>query len=214
MYFYLTETTGWIASSLEIYAFQEKTMIPLRVAAVFACVFGFAYGYLSHAYPSMEVSLVLLPINLWRLKELRRLIADSGAAVDRPTHYEWLRPFMHRADFPAGHVLFHKGDVGEAAFLIGAGEVHIPEHNATVGAGGLLGEIGLLSAGHVRTASAICRTDVRAWKISFDELEQLCLQDAKFCLHMAKIIVQRYQANLHGAATPAAAIAPAGPSLT
>jgi CRP-like cAMP-binding protein len=200
VYFYLTETTGWIATILEVYAFQEKTMIPLRVAAVFACVFGFVYGYLSHAYPSMALALVLLPVNLWRLKELRRLIADSGAAVDRPSHYEWLRPFMHRADFPAGHVLFHKGDVGEAAFLIGAGEVYIPEHDATVGAGGLLGEIGLLSKGHVRTATAICRTDVRAWKISFDELEQLCLQDSKFCLHMARVIVQRYQANLQNSA--------------
>jgi hypothetical protein len=210
--YYVTETTGWITCVLEIYAFQEKTMIPLRVAAVFACVFGFIYGYLSHAYPSMAVSLVLLPVNLWRLKELRRLIADSGAAVGGPSHYEWLRPFMHRADFRAGHVLFHKGDVGEAAVLIGAGEVHIPEHDATVGAGGLLGEIGLLSAGHVRTASAICRTDVRAWKISFDELEQLCLQDSKFCLHMARIIVQRYQANLQNSAQRASGAIAASPN--
>ena len=205
---YLTEATGWIACVLEVYAFQEKTMIPLRVAAVFACLFGFAYGYLTHAYPSMAVSVALLPLNLWRLKELRRLIADSGASAIRPSGYEWLRPFMHRADFPAGHVLFRKGEVGEEAFLVGAGEVHIPEHDASVGAGGLLGEIGLLTEGHVRTASAICRTDVRAWKISFAELEQLCLQDPQFCLHIARVIVQRYQANLQsGAGEPPAALA-------
>lgn len=213
MYFYLTETTGWIASILEVYAFQEKTMIPLRIAAVFACLFGFAYGYLSHAYPSMAVSIALLPLNLWRLKELRRLIADSGASAIRSSfHYEWLRPFMHRADFPAGHVLFRKGEVGDEAFLIGAGEVHIHEYNATVGAGGLLGEIGLLTAGHVRTASAICRTDVRAWQISYAELEQLCLQDSKFCLNMARVIVQRYQANLQIAAASAAAAVAAAPT--
>ena len=201
---YLTEATGWIACVLEVYAFQEKTMIPLRVAAVFACLFGFAYGYLTHTYPSMAVSVALLPLNLWRLKELRRLIADSGASAIRQSGYEWLRPFMHRADFPAGHVLFRKGEVGDAAFLIGAGDVRIPEHDATVGAGGLLGEIGLLTEGHVRTASAICRTEVRAWRISFGELEQLCLQNPQFCLHMARIIVQRYQANLQvgAAASP------------
>ncbi|THD44582.1 MAG: cyclic nucleotide-binding domain-containing protein [Bradyrhizobium sp.] len=202
---YLTDVVGWIAGVLEVYAFQEKTMIPLRIAAVFACLFGFAYGYLSHAYPSMAVSLVLLPLNLWRLKELRRLIADSGASVIRQSNYEWLRPFMHRADFRAGDVLFRKGEVGDAAFLIGAGDVRIPEHKATVGAGGLLGEIGLLTAGHIRTATAICQTDVRAWRISFAEMEQLCLQDSKFCLHLARIIVQRYQANLQKSAeTPAA----------
>ncbi len=204
---YLTEATGWIACVLEVYAFQEKTMIPLRVAAVFACLFGFAYGYLTHTYPSMAVSIALLPLNLWRLKELRRLIADSGASAIRQTGYAWLRPFMHRADFPAGHVLFRKGEVGEEAFLVGAGEVHIPEHGATVGAGGLLGEIGLLTEGHVRTASAICRTDVRAWKISFAEMEQLCLQDPKFCLHIARVIVKRYQANLqNNAAEPSGAV--------
>lgn len=208
---YLTEATGWIACVLEVYAFQEKTMIPLRVAAVFACLFGFAYGYLSHAYPSMAVSIALLPLNLWRLKELRRLIADSGASAIRQSDYEWLRPFMHCADFPAGHVLFRKGEVGSEAFLVGAGDVRIPEHDAIVGAGGLLGEIGLLTEGHVRTASAICRTDVRAWKISFAELEQLCLQDPQFCLHIARIIVQRYQANLQRSASepPAPAAAPA-----
>jgi len=87
--------------------------------------------------------------------------------------------------------------------------VGIPEHDAAVGAGGLLGEIGLLTEGHVRTASAICRTDVRAWKISFAELEQLCLQDPQFCLHLARVIVQRYQANLQiGAAVATAAASP------
>ncbi len=71
--------------------------------------------------------------------------------------------------------------------------------------GGLLGEIGLLTVGHIRTATAICQTDVRAWRISFAEMEQLCLQDSKFCLHLARIIVQRYQANLQRSAeTPAA----------
>jgi CRP/FNR family transcriptional regulator, cyclic AMP receptor protein len=212
VYFYLTETTGWIASILEVYAFQEKTMIPLRIAAVFACVFGFAYGYLSHAFPSMAVSLVLLPVNLWRLKELRRLIADSGASVIQPSQYEWLRPFMHRANFRAGDVLFRKGEVGDSAFLIGAGDIRIPEHRATVSAGGLLGEIGLLTVGHIRTASAICQTDVRAWKISYAELEQLCLQDSKFCLHMARVIVQRYQANLQGGAPPASGAIAAEPA--
>lgn len=208
---YLTEATGWIACVLEVYAFQEKTMIPLRVAAVFACLFGFAYGYLTHAYPSMAVSVALLPLNLWRLKELRRLIADSGASAIRQPSYEWLRPFMHRADFPAGHVLFRRGEAGEEAFLVGAGEIRIPEHDAIVGAGGLLGEIGLLTEGHIRTASAICQTDVRAWKISFAELEQLCLQDPQFCLHMARVIVQRYQANLQNSAAPSSAALTAAP---
>jgi hypothetical protein len=200
--FYISEATGWASAALEIFAFRAKTMIPLRVATTFASAFGFAYAGFSHSYPSLFLYAVLLPINLARLREMRRLIADSGASVARPFGYEWLKPFMHRAEFRAGHVLFRKGDIGEEAYLIGSGDVFVPEHDASVGAGDLLGEIGLLTSGHARTASAICRTEVRAWKISFAEMEQLCLQNPEFCLHLARVIVQRYEANL-GAPTEA-----------
>jgi CRP/FNR family cyclic AMP-dependent transcriptional regulator len=194
--FYISEATGWASALLEVFAFRAKTMIPLRIATAFASGFGFAYAAFSHSFPSMFLYAVLLPINLMRLREMRRLIADSGASVARPSGYEWLKPFMHRADFPAGHVLFRKGDVGGEAYLIGSGDVFVPEHAASVKAGDLLGEIGLLTSGHLRTASAICRTEVRAWKVSFEEMEQLCLQNPEFCLHLARVIVQRYEANL------------------
>ena len=84
---------------------------------------------------------------------------------------------MHRIELPAGHVLFRKGEVGAEAFLIGSGEVHIPEYDALVRPGDLLGEIGLLATGNLRTATAVCRTPVRAWRVSYQELKELCLQN-------------------------------------
>ena len=151
-------TAGWASAAAGVYAFNAKTMIPLRVAATLACALGLIWGLSKGNYPNVVANAVLLPLNLKRLIEMRRLIVDSKAAVGRPSGFEWLKPFMHPAQFTAGQTLFQKGDVGAEAYLIGAGEIAIPEHDASVGPGALLGEIGLLTAGNRRTASAICRT--------------------------------------------------------
>jgi hypothetical protein len=194
---------GYAAGGFGIYAFRAKTMIPLRVAATCGCALGLAYGAIRGAQPTNIVNVVMLALNLWRLAEMRRLIADSGAAAgadpSRPEGYDWLKPFMHRVELPAEHVLFRKGDVGAEAFLIGDGEVHIPEYDAVVRPGDLLGEIGLLATDNKRSATAVCRTPVRAWRVSYYELKELCLQNPQFCLHLATVIVRRYEHNLRHA---------------
>ena len=191
---------GYAAGGFGIYAFRARTMIPLRVAATCGCALGLAYGALRGAQPTIIVNAIMLALNLWRLAEMRRLIRDSGAAAGadptRPEGYDWLKPFMHRVELPAGRVLFRKGEVGAEAFLIGSGEVHIPEYDALVRPGDLLGEIGLLATDNLRSATAVCRTPVRAWRVSYDELKELCLQDPQFCLHLATVIVRRYEHNL------------------
>ena len=193
---------GYLAGGFGIYAFRAKTMIPLRIAATCGCAFGLAYGALRGAQPTVIVNAVMLALNFWRLTEMRRLIRDSGAAAidpSRPEGYDWLKPFMHRVELPAGHVLFRKGEVGAEAFLIGDGEVHIPEYDAVVRPGDLLGEIGLLATDNQRSATAVCRTPVRAWRVSYQELKELCLQNPQFCLHLATVIVRRFEHNLRHA---------------
>jgi CRP/FNR family cyclic AMP-dependent transcriptional regulator len=179
---YFFEAAGWASAAFAVYAFHAKTMIPLRVAAVSACVLGLVWSLSRGNYPNVVANSILLPLNLLRLTEMRKLIVDAKASSERPKGYEWLKPFMHPVEFAAGQAMFRKGDIGAEAFLVGSGA--------------LIGEIGLLTNGNRRTASAVCTSDVRAWKVGFDELEQLCLQNPEFCLHMARIIVRRYEANL------------------
>jgi CRP/FNR family transcriptional regulator, cyclic AMP receptor protein len=188
------------AGGCGIYAFRAKTIIPLRIAAIFGCAFYLADGVVTAAAPTIIVNAIMLALNLWRLVEMRHLIRDSDAAAQvdpsRPEGFEWLEPFMHRVNLPAGHVLFRKGEVGAEAFVIGSGEVHIPEYDALVRPGDLLGEIGLLATDNLRSATAVCRTPVRAWRVSYYELKELCLQNPQFCLHLATVIVRRYEHNL------------------
>jgi hypothetical protein len=210
----IDEALGYAAGGFGIYAFRAKTMIPLRIAATCGCALGLAYGAVRGAQPTVIVNALMLALNFWRLMEMRRLVRDSGAAAQvdpsRPEGYDWLKPFMHRIELPAGHVLFRKGEVGAEAFLIGSGEVHIPEYDALVRPGDLLGEIGLLATGNQRTATAVCRTPVRAWRVSYLELKELCLQNPQFCLHLATVIVRRYEHNLRHSRREAEADARSG----
>ena len=196
MYPYLIEVIGWGAAGLAIYSFHARTMIPLRVAAIAGCAFALTFSYYRGNTPTVVANAILLPLNIVRLAQMRRLIADARTAMETPDNFNWLRPFMQKVEFDAGATIFRKGDAGAEAYLIGSGEVRVQEHNAVVSGGALLGEIGLLTREHRRTASAIAATHVRAWRISYDDLNQLCLQNPAFCLHMARVIVQRYEANL------------------
>ena len=192
----LVEASGWCSAALALYSFYARTMIPLRVAAIAGCFFAIIFAYNRGNHPNLVASAILLPLNVVRLVQMRRLIDDAKQAQVEAGNFNWLKPFMQQVDFPAGATIFRKGDIGAEAYLVGAGDVRIPDHNAIAKEGALLGEIGLFSREHRRTASAIAVTDVRAWRVSYDDLNQLCLQNPAFCLHMSKVIVQRFEANL------------------
>ncbi len=104
----IDEILGYAAGGFGVYAFRARTMIPLRVAATCGCALGLAYGAVRGAQPTIIVNALMLALNLWRLVEMRRLVRDSGAAAQvdpsRPEGYDWLKPFMHRIELPAGHV--------------------------------------------------------------------------------------------------------------
>lgn len=65
------EAIGFAGSFFAIVTYWMKEMHPLRIAAVLSCVFFIAYAALIGSYPVLVMELVLLPINAWRLLELR-----------------------------------------------------------------------------------------------------------------------------------------------
>jgi hypothetical protein len=82
----LSETTGFFASALVLATFMMKDMRMLRLIAVFSNVAFIAYGALDWLLPVLGLHLLLLPLNLLRLKEmlagvtaragLRQMLAD------------------------------------------------------------------------------------------------------------------------------------------
>lgn len=74
---------GWLAASLTLLTFSTRSMITLRTVAVAASLCFIAYGALSDLYPVLALHLLLLPCNLFRLRQLtrrRKAASVSGAS--------------------------------------------------------------------------------------------------------------------------------------
>ena len=82
---------------------------------------------------------------------------------------------------PAGQALFREGDLGDAFYVVIAGEVDIrvgEELVETVGPGGVVGEMAMIDGG-ARSASAVARTDSRVVRLD-EKRFSFCSANAEF----------------------------------
>ena len=186
---------GWLAAAASLFAFHSKTMIPLRIAIIAANVLSIVWGFYAWNLPNLVLNIVLLPLNILRLREMQKLVGDVKRASRDALDYEWLKPFMRMSEFKAGSVIFSKGDVGDAAYIIGEGQINLPELGIILGPGTLIGEMGLFTEGNRRISTARCMSDVRVWKITYTDFEQLYFQNPEFGLHLVRLMVRRMETN-------------------
>jgi hypothetical protein len=78
-----TEIVGYTASGLVLLTFVMKDMRPLRVTAILSNLAFIAYGALHALPPVLCLHLVLLPLNLVRLRQLRRMAAAAARPSER-----------------------------------------------------------------------------------------------------------------------------------
>jgi hypothetical protein len=65
----LADALGFVAAALTLAAFAQKSLMPMRLAALGANLFFIGYGALGDHYPVLALHLILLPVNLSRLAE-------------------------------------------------------------------------------------------------------------------------------------------------
>ena len=65
------EAIGYAGTGFTILAYGAKRLVPLRIAAILSSVAFLAYGLLAGSYPLVLMEAILLPINGYRLYELR-----------------------------------------------------------------------------------------------------------------------------------------------
>jgi CRP/FNR family cyclic AMP-dependent transcriptional regulator len=187
------ELVGVAAATASLYAANSKTIIPLRVAAILANALAMAYSFMHGTYPTFALNAVLLPLNAWRLHGMLKLIRDIGAAAHGDMNADWLLPYMRPQSFRAGDIMMRRGEAASGAFYILAGEVEVVEVGKTVGAGTLLGEIGLFTPDGLRISTVRCRSDVQAARIDYDRIKQLYFQNPEFGFRLLHLIVGRLQ---------------------
>jgi hypothetical protein len=74
------DVVGYGAASLVLATFCMRSMTTLRCAAVASNVAFIAYGYLEHLVPVLVLHVLLLPVNVYRLAQLRSERARSDQA--------------------------------------------------------------------------------------------------------------------------------------
>lgn len=96
------EGVGYLASLLVFSSFFTKTMIPLRTIAIVSNVVFIIYGFFGHLNPTLILHILLLPLNVLRLLQMRKLIAEIKAVYKEEFSLEWMMPFMTKERFKEG----------------------------------------------------------------------------------------------------------------
>ncbi len=162
----LPEALGFLASGLVLLTFGMRAMLPMRLLATLSNLAFIAYGLSLGLTPVWALHGVLLPLNLYRLRELRRQARPGVSAAPGGRALEALRPLVARRRFARGDVLFRKGERAHALFYVLNGRVRLKDIDGMLGKGDPLGGPGLASADGMRLATAVCETDCELLVVS------------------------------------------------
>ena len=153
---------GYLAAGLVLLTFGMRSMVPMRMVATLSNLAFIAYGLSLGLTPVWVLHGLLLPLNIYRLRECRR----------RPRHpkrsapAEPSRPVIARRRFARGDILFHKGDFAHDRYYLLKGRVRLREIDGRIGSDDPLAELSLTGPDRTRPATALCETDCELLVVS------------------------------------------------
>jgi hypothetical protein len=189
------ELIGYLGAALVIATYSMRTMVPLRIAGIASNVAFIVYGYLAGVYPALLLHVVLLPLNAWRLHEMLKLIREVSAAATGDLSMDWLKPFMDKRRLQAGEILFSRGDVADELYFVISGRLRLREIGVDIAPGALVGELGMLAPGRLRTQTVEAMEETALQRISYDRLEQLYFQNPQFGVYFLRLTTARLFEN-------------------
>jgi hypothetical protein len=187
---------GLIGGIFYVASVSMKTIIPLRVAAIASTFFFLGYGLFTPALPTIFLYAMLLPLNIYRLHQIRQLIEKVRVAAGGDLSMDWLEPFTTRRGFRKGAELFHKGDPAGEMFLIVKGKYLVKELGIELLPGHIIGELGLLTPDNRRTASVVCIQAGHCLSITYDKVRELYFENPEFGFHFLQLTSQRLLQNV------------------
>lgn len=193
---HLVDVAGYVAAILVFLTFYMKTMIPLRLVGICSnCVF-IIYAYFGTLYPVLILHIILLPLNLLRLREMLRLTKQVSAATRADLSMDWLKPFTSTRQLETGDVLFRKGDRANAMFFIVSGAYRLVEIGVQLPQGQVVGELGLLAPDQARTQTLECTASGEVLQITYEQVKQLYYQNPQFGFYFLQLTTKRLFENI------------------
>ncbi|KQV60892.1 hypothetical protein ASC95_05570 [Pelomonas sp. Root1217] len=187
----LATILGFIGATLMLASYLMKSMLPLRIAALTACCFLVAYGALKSALPTLLLYGALIPINVKKTLQIKKLVKAIENARDDTPVSEWLLPHMHRRTVKAGTTLWRQGDAATEMLYLDTGTLRLAEYDELLPPGSLVGEIGLFAPDNRRTLTLEARGDCVVYSLTAEEMALLYYQNPKLGFHVMRLIVAR-----------------------
>lgn len=191
----MVEIAGYGAAALVLATFCMRTMMPLRLTAIASNLAFIVYGALGGLTPILVLHGALLPLNFWRLIELRRLVREARAVAAGGMTMDWLMPYLKSVTAPEGTVLFRRGDEADRLFIVMRGAVLIEGVGVTLRQGALFGEIAMFSASGRRTQTARCVEPCELLWIDRTELALLFQHHPALAFHLIRVAIGRLIEN-------------------
>ncbi len=173
-----------------------KRMTPLRLFALAANAFFIVEFAIERNWLLIALQVALLSINVYRLWSLRQLLLTLERANAHVSVKDWLLPQMKKKTFKAGHVLFRAGDIANELFYIASGTLRSPELQQTLGAGHLIGEVGMFSDEHRRAATVLCETDCVCYSMTDEAAYLLYIQNPQLGFWLVRLIIDQLRGEL------------------
>jgi len=188
----LLDLMGYLGGALVFATFYLKTMIRLRLVAIVSNVVFIYYGLMGHLVPIMVLHTLLLPLNIWRLIEVKQLIAKVRASAQTGMSApELIVPYLRSVWRTKGEAVFSKGDDADCVYYVFEGAVRLSDKNIVVPQGQMIGVNGIFSREHQRTDTAVCLSDVELGVISKDKILELFYQSPDFGAFLIRMVAQR-----------------------
>ena len=121
--------------------------------------------------------------------------AQLHHALDAQLTIRRLFSHLSPSRFRRGDVLFHKDAPSDALYYVVRGTIRLQEIGVEVGAGTILGEIGLFPPDHCRTCTALCKSNCELLMVSATDAMRLYYQDPEFATYLIHLIARRLEAD-------------------
>ena len=187
---------GLLASAFVVAGYTMRTMIPLRIFGILTNVVLIIYALPHHNYPIVVLHLILLPLNVYRLREMLLLVRNVKKSVNGSLSMNWLRPFMTERDCKPGEVLFYKHESAKEMFYIVSGRFHLVESGIELPIGAIVGELGMLSPNNKRTQTLECLEAGLILSVTYQKVEELYVQNPEFGFYFLRLVSARLFQNV------------------
>ncbi|HMN70796.1 MAG TPA: Crp/Fnr family transcriptional regulator [Rhodoblastus sp.] len=187
---------GFAGVVLVIASYWMQSILRLRGFAILANIFGMIYGFFAPSPVSAVQHVVSLPLNVLRLREMRRLTARLGRAASGDLSMDWLRPFMRRRAFKAGEIVFAKGDAADCVFVVASGAYRLIETGIDIHVGQMVGEMGLVNDDQARTQGLECIEEGELLVATYVEIKELFFQNPEFGFYFLRLVSRRFLQNI------------------